>query len=89
MARISKYINEYTSKSEELIQKFSNENEVFSLQFLEDKQQKFGISNVLLCDALKISITVLSKWKNGVTELPDYYKISIYSFLKYLEDNHK
>jgi hypothetical protein len=87
MARISKYINGYTEKSEELAQKFSEDINVFSLEYLEDKQQKYGISNVLLCNTLKISITVLSKWKNGVTQLPDYYKINIYCFFKYLEEN--
>ena len=89
MARISKYINEYTSKSEELAQRFSNEINFFTLEYLEEKQLKFGISNVLLCSTLKISMTVLSKWKNGVTQLPDYYKINIYSFFKYLEENYK
>lgn len=89
MARISKYLNGYSEKSEEFAQKFSTDALSLNLDMIEDLQTKFGISNVLLCDTLKISLTVLSKWKNGERDLPDYYKISIYSFFKFLEQSTK
>lgn len=89
MARISKYLNEYTQKTEALAQNFSKEAMMLNLEMLESLQMQYGISNVLLCDTLKINLAVVSKWKNGERDLPDYYKINIYSFFKYLEDNLK
>lgn len=89
MARISKYINEYSKQSEEFAQKFNEKAMSLDLDTVENLQMKYGISNVLLCDTLKISLTVVSKWKNGERDLPDYYKINIYSFFKYLEESLK
>ncbi len=86
MARISKYINDYTEKSEEIAKEFSGSAISLSLEDLEALQTKFGISNVLLGETLKISLGVLSKWKTGERDLPDYYKINIYCFFKYLAD---
>ena len=89
MARISKYKNQFTEKSEILSKKFEKEAQTLTLDMIEELQLKYGISNVLLCDTLKISTTVLSKWKNGVTELPNYYKVNVYCYFKYLEREQK
>jgi DNA-binding transcriptional regulator YiaG len=85
MARISKYKNQFSEKSEMLSKKFEKEAQTMTLDMIEELQNKYGISNVLLCDTLKISTTVLSKWKTGERELPDYYKVNIYCYFKYLE----
>jgi DNA-binding transcriptional regulator YiaG len=89
MARISKYINEYSETSETLAKEFYKEALDLTLEQLEALQTKYGISNVVLCDTLKISMTVLSKWKHGERDLADYYKINIYSFFKFLEEKTK
>jgi hypothetical protein len=60
-----------------------------NLEEVEALQMKYGISNVLLSNTLKISLGVLSKWKNGERELPECYKINIYCFFKYLEEHVK
>jgi DNA-binding transcriptional regulator YiaG len=86
MARISKYKNQITEKSEMLSKKFEKEAQILTLDMIEALQIKYGISNVLLCDTLRISIAVLSRWKNGERELPDYYKVNIYCYFKYLEN---
>jgi DNA-binding transcriptional regulator YiaG len=85
MARISKYKNQFSEKSEMLSRKFEKEAQTLTLDMIEELQIKYGISNVLLCGTLKISIAVLSRWKNGERELPDYYKVNIYCYFKYLE----
>jgi DNA-binding transcriptional regulator YiaG len=85
MARISKYKNQFSEKSELLSKKFEKEAQILTLDMIEELQFKYGISNVLLCNTLKISTTVLSKWKTGERELPDYYKVNIYCYFKYLE----
>ena len=86
MARISKYKNQITEKSETLSKRFEKEAQTITLDMIEALQIKYGISNVLLCDTLRISIAVLSRWKNGERELPDYYKVNIYCYFKYLEN---
>jgi DNA-binding transcriptional regulator YiaG len=85
MARISKYKNQFSEKSELLSKKFEKEAQILTLDMIEELQFKYGISNVLLCNTLKISTTVLSKWKTGERDLPDYYKVNIYCYFKYLE----
>jgi DNA-binding transcriptional regulator YiaG len=87
MARISKYKNQFSEKSELLSKKFEQEAQTLTLDMIEELQFKYGISNVLLCETLKISTTVLSKWKTGERDLPDYYKVNIYCYFKYLGDN--
>jgi DNA-binding transcriptional regulator YiaG len=88
MARISKYKNQFSEKSELLSKKFEKEAQTLTLDMIEELQFKYGISNVFLCDTLKISTTVLSKWKTGERDLPDYYKVNIYCYFKYLADNY-
>jgi DNA-binding transcriptional regulator YiaG len=85
MARISKYKNQFSETSELLSKKFEKEAQILTLDMIEELQFKYGISNVLLCNTLKISTTVLSKWKTGERDLPDYYKVNIYCYFKYLE----
>jgi DNA-binding transcriptional regulator YiaG len=89
MARISKYLSAYTEKSEALAKEFSKSGVSINLEEVEALQMKYGISNVLLSDTLKISLGVLSKWKNGERDLPEYYKINIHCFFKYLEEHYK
>jgi hypothetical protein len=85
MARISKYVNQYTENSLLISETFRKEALNITLEKVEELQFRYGISNVLLCESLKISLSVLSKWKNEGTMLPDYYKISIYSYFKHIE----
>lgn len=87
MAMISKYKNENTDWSNEKGEEFTINALSMTLDEVEQNQKKYGISNIDLENHLKISVSVLSRWKNKKKEIPEYYKISIYAFFKYLESN--
>ena len=91
MAMISKYKNDNSDWSNQMGEEFTAKALQLTLEEVEQQQEKYGVSNVDIEKHLKISISVLSRWKNKKTELPEYYKISLYAFFKYLEDraDHK
>jgi hypothetical protein len=89
MAMISKYKNRNSKSSNELGETFKREALSLTLEDIEALQELHGISNVDIEQHLRISLSVLSRWKNKKTELPDYYKISLYAFFKYLEREGK
>jgi hypothetical protein len=86
MAMISKYKNDNSEWSNQMGEEFTAKALRMTLEEVEQQQEKYGVSNVDIEKHLKISISVLSRWKNKKTELPEYYKISLYAFFKYLED---
>jgi hypothetical protein len=87
MAMISKYKNDNSEWSNQMGEEFTAKALRMTLEEVEQQQEKYGVSNVDIEKHLKISISVLSRWKNKKTELPEYYKISLYAFFKYLEDS--
>lgn len=89
MAMISKYTNENSDWSNQIGEEFTEKALLMTLEEVEQKQEKYGVSNIDLEKHLKISVSVLSRWKNKKKEIPEYYKISIYAFFKYLEENMK
>jgi hypothetical protein len=87
MAMISKYKNDNSEWSNQMGEEFTAKALRMTLEEVEQQQEKYGVSNVDIEKHLKISISVLSRWKNKKTELPEYYKISLYAFFKYLEES--
>jgi hypothetical protein len=87
MAMISKYKNDNSDWSNQMGEEFTAKALRMTLEEVEQQQEKYGVSNVDIEKHLKISISVLSRWKNKKTELPEYYKISLYAFFKYLEES--
>jgi hypothetical protein len=84
MAMISKYRNDQSDWSNAQGEEFRTKALLMTLEEVEQQQEKYGISNIDIEKHLKISVSVLSRWKNKKTELPEYYKISLYGFFKYL-----
>lgn len=69
MARISKYQNDNSSISEEIINKMlSLEN--LEINDIEIFQQRFGVSNAELSRLSEHSTAQISFWKNGESEMP-------------------
>jgi hypothetical protein len=84
MARISKYKNEQTIASVTLLEITHSEALKMTLEEIEVKQMRYGLSDAQLSDFLNIDKAVMSTFKkNG--KMPKYYIKSIYFLFKYLD----
>jgi hypothetical protein len=84
MARISKYKNAQTVATVTLLEITHDEALQMTLEEIESKQMRYGLSDAQLSDFLNIDKAVMSIFKkNG--KMPKYYLKSIYFLFKYLE----
>jgi hypothetical protein len=84
MARISKYKNAQTVATVTLLEITHDEALQMTLEEIESKQMRYGLSDAQLSDFLNIDKAVMSTFKkNG--KMPKYYIKSIYFLFKYLE----
>jgi hypothetical protein len=84
MARISKYKNEMTNLSLEICDEIQIDILKMTIGDIEERQEKFGISDAQMCDYLNINRSSMSaSKKNG--KIPKYNLVSIFYFFEYLE----
>jgi predicted transcriptional regulator len=87
MARISKYRNEKTEGSKIFAENLFKELNNFTAEEVEKLQMEFGISDVDLAKFLRLNRSVISVWKNGIRDITDYNKLTMYLFFKILKES--
>jgi hypothetical protein len=84
MARISKYKNEMTELSMNVCEEIQREVLKMTIEEIEQRQNKYGISDAQMSDSLSIDRSAMSAFKkNG--KIPKYYLVSIFFLFRHLE----
>ena len=88
MARISKYKNEMTDLSMKVCEEIQREVLKMTIEEIEQRQNRYGISDAQMSDYLSIDRSAMSSFKkNG--KIPKYYLVSIFFLFRYLEHELK
>lgn len=84
MSRPSKYHNEKTEDSKLFAERLFEGLDNFSVEYAEQMQIEYGVSDIDLANFLRLNRSVISSWKNGKRDITDYNKLTMYLFFKFL-----
>jgi hypothetical protein len=84
MARVSKYKNEMTDLSVKVCEEIQREVLKMTIEEIEQRQNKYGVSDAQMSDYLSIDRSAMSAFKKK-GKIPKYYLVSIFFLFRYLE----